>query len=249
MARKVNKQTQNKQDNNKSIRSQRGGDRPQSSFETHVYCEGETEEYYFKSLNKAKITNVKIEPGHYTTKDMTNLDKSIGKVLSANAKVYCFFDLDRIYLQNNLKERSDYDKLMGHYADNGNVVFCESLPSFELWLLLHFDDFNSIKHFDDQDDVIVELEKRMPSFKKGKGEWFDTFMKTGHLDSAIWKALRINEKYQGNQDLSYTNAYKFYLDHKAFAEVIRQLIDRIKDKSSNSQIFKFIEEKYKKLLN
>ena len=56
-----------------------------------------------------------------------------------DAKIFCVFDWDTIRgNKENLKRHKDFEKEIKSYIDNGQVILCPSMPSFEYWFLLHF---------------------------------------------------------------------------------------------------------------
>ena len=73
--------------------------------------------------------------------------------------------------------------------DNGVAVPVEavaSVPCFELWLLLHFEDVHAPLH---RHEVLERLKAHLPGYEKGGGgHWAATH---GLLDAAIQRALRM----------------------------------------------------------
>lgn len=61
-----------------------------------------------------------------------------------------------------------------------------SVPSFELWLLLHYEDIQAPRH---RDEVIQRLKQHFPGYEKGAAGTFATTRQ--HLDVATLRAERL----------------------------------------------------------
>jgi len=89
-------------------------------------------------------------------------------------RVYCVFDKDSHHSYNNAKESI-------RTAKPKNVYFAiTSVPCFEYWLLLHFDD--TTKPFRRCEDVITVLKNHMPGYNKGQRDTFSFLI--NKLDAA-----------------------------------------------------------------
>ena len=64
-----------------------------------------------------------------------------------------------------------------------------SVPSFELWLLLHYEDIQAPLH---RDEVIQRLKQYFPGYEKGVAGTFSTTRQ--HLDIATLRAGRLAAK-------------------------------------------------------
>jgi hypothetical protein len=76
--------------------------------------------------------------------------------------------------------------------DNKQTVIFKaiaSVPSFELWLLLHYEDVQAPLH---RDEVILRLKRYFPSYEKGAAGTFATTQQ--HLDIATLRAGRLATK-------------------------------------------------------
>jgi hypothetical protein len=86
-------------------------------------------------------------------------------------KVFAVFDRDdhRSYF-DALKIAESLDRKLRNDA-NQHVSFraIASVPCFELWLLLHFEDVHHLLH---RDEILRRLKQHMPSYSKGAGQSF-----------------------------------------------------------------------------
>ncbi|GGH55008.1 hypothetical protein GCM10010975_12130 [Comamonas phosphati] len=70
-----------------------------------------------------------------------------------------------------------------------------SVPSFEVWLLLHFEDIQAPLH---RDEVMRRLKRHIPGYEKGSGNAFAT---TGeHLAIATQRANRLAQRFSAHTD-------------------------------------------------
>ncbi len=70
-----------------------------------------------------------------------------------------------------------------------------SIPSFELWLLLHYEDIQGPIH---RDDVMARLKQHMPGYDKGAGGVFATTR--DRLEIATQRALALAVKFNAYND-------------------------------------------------
>jgi hypothetical protein len=70
-----------------------------------------------------------------------------------------------------------------------------SIPNFELWLLLHFEDIHTPLH---RDEVIQRLKRHMPGYAKGAGGVFPATRM--HLATATNRAERLAARFHAYQD-------------------------------------------------
>ena len=95
-------------------------------------------------------------------------------------------------------------------ADEGVAVcvLCDSMPSIELWFLIHF--LNTNRYFATSDEVISVLRRYIPNFSKhqsflSKETWVLDLLSDNRLDKAI-----SNSKAMGNGGESYTHIPKLF---------------------------------------
>jgi hypothetical protein len=65
-----------------------------------------------------------------------------------------------------------------------------SVPCFELWLLLHFENVQSALH---RDEVVQRLKEKIPGYRKGMSQLLD--LTQTHLAIATLRATKLSEKY------------------------------------------------------
>lgn len=70
-----------------------------------------------------------------------------------------------------------------------------SIPCFELWLLLHFEDIQHLLH---RDEVIDRLKKYLPQYEKGLDGCFD--MTRSNRKIASDRAKRLTERSNAHND-------------------------------------------------
>ncbi len=176
-----------------------------------IVCEGsKTEPHYFEEIRqdlRAPTANICILPSQLGTnplqvvkyaKQLFEKGDSLQNVHPrAFEKVYAVFDRD--------EHRNYYDALS--YAatldgklkndDRKKIPFqaIASVPNFELWLLLHFED---IRHTLHRDEVIDHLKSYLVGYEKGRGGYF---ARTKHLlPTALGRASQLaltNTAYDG----------------------------------------------------
>jgi len=70
-----------------------------------------------------------------------------------------------------------------------------SIPSFELWLLLHYEDIQAPIH---RDEVMARLKQHIPGYEKGAGGAFATTL--NRLDAATQRAQALAAKFSAYTD-------------------------------------------------
>ena len=191
-----------------------------------------TERYYFKHLSHNTKYKFEIEPkyfgneSHYTKKFLQN----INKILKSNpdAKIYCVFDWDTIYKnRTNLEKHNSFVKQIKTYIDNGQIIMCPSMPSFEYWFLLHFKNMTRLittceeaakllkpymKSYFSQKDInlfdVLKSEKYLE-----KPDWVIQLCAAGKLDIAIKRAednIKAAKEAGDLENQSYSYVYKVF---------------------------------------
>ena len=116
-------------------------------------------------------------------------------------QVYAVFDRDdhRRY-SNALDKAKSLDRKLRNDARQ-SVIFqaIASVPCFELWLLLHFEDIHSSQS---RRDVIQRLKRHIPSYEKGINNAFEITRK--HLPEAIGRAERLARIHTAYSDGPFT---------------------------------------------
>lgn len=146
-----------------------------------IVCEGEkTEPNYFNDLidfYKLNTANVKTD-GSCGSSPCSVFARAIELWNKENKKgdpydkVYCVFDKD-----THATYHSTITKIKAHKPNNIFYV-TQSIPCFEYWLLLHYKHstkpYNSLPDSSCADQVLIELKKSFPEYKKGNTNVFST---------------------------------------------------------------------------
>lgn len=171
-----------------------------------IVSEGtKTEPLYFGEIRTAyrlHSANVQVRPSEQGTAPLRvvqyaqalfkNGDKNKAIPPRAFEHVYVVFDRDdhESYF-NALKLAESLDGTLRNDAKQ-TVVFkaIASVPAFELWLLLHFEDVQAPLH---RDEVLRRLKQYMPDYEKGAR---NVFAKTREsLPLATQRAARLGERF------------------------------------------------------
>jgi hypothetical protein len=150
-----------------------------------IVSEGsKTEPLYFKEIKntyRLRTANVEVHPCALGTEPIQVVryaeqlfEKGVPhKRVRAKGfeKVFAVFDRDdhQSYF-DALKIAESLDRKLRNDA-NQHVSFraIASVPCFELWLLLHFEDVHHLLH---RDEILRRLKQHMPSYSKGAGQSF-----------------------------------------------------------------------------
>jgi len=169
-----------------------------------IVCEGEkTEVNYFEAIRKEKrlpSADIQVMPGD-GTQPIQVVDFALAKFNETKdfEKVYAVFDRDDHPTYRGALDRAA--ALEGKLKKNGGgkVTFAAipSVPSFELWFLLHFKDVLAPMH---RDDVYRQLKDadRYPTYEKNSITVYDDLK--GSIPDATQRAehLRdIHDKFGG----------------------------------------------------
>lgn len=178
-----------------------------------IVTEGsKTEPNYFNEIrvaNKLRTANVQVEPSAFGTEPIQivdyaeilflNGDESKDIQPRAFEEVYVVFDRDehRTYHNALLKtEALDYK----YRNDNKQKVAFKSIisvPCFELWLLLHYQEVHAPMH---RDEVYELLKSFIPNYQKGDAGHYALTLPHIELAEARAKVLaERNDKYDGTQ--------------------------------------------------
>lgn len=187
-----------------------------------IVCEGsKTEPSYFGEIRIAyrlPTTNITVLPAGAGTAPIQVVQYAqelfergdLGKSIRPRTfeQVFAVFDRDdhKSYA-DALKKAAALDR--GLKNDLGQPVPFEaivSVPCFELWLLLHFEDVLAPLH---RDDVTHRLRKHLPEYaKSAKRTFADT---RGHLDTAMRRAQTLASRFQADtqkEQTPYTTVFK-----------------------------------------
>lgn len=176
-----------------------------------IVSEGsKTEPLYFKEIRAAHhlhTANVEVQPSELGTQPIQVVqyaralfqkgDERKGILPKAFEQVYAVFDRDdhHSYLGALQLAESLNGKLRND--DKQVVTFraIASVPSFELWLLLHFEDIQAPLH---RDEVNQRLKQYLPAYEKGAGNAFAITRE--HLEVATQRAERLAARFSAYTD-------------------------------------------------
>lgn len=190
-----------------------------------VVSEGsKTEPLYFDEIRiemRLPAANIAVSPGDLGTEPIRVVqyarqlfeqgDKLKGIEPRAFEQVYAVFDRDDHHTYfDALKLAESLDGKLRNDAKRA-VKFraIASVPSFEFWLLLHFEDIQAPLH---RDEVMQRLKQHFPDYEKGAGHVFANTQ--ARLDVATLRAEALTGKF---------TAYNDPEPYTAVAEVVKLL--------------------------
>lgn len=171
-----------------------------------IVSEGsKTEPNYFREIRAAyrlHTANVEVQPSElgtapiqvvlYAQQLFESGDRHKNIQRRAFEKVYAVFDRDdHDSYFDALRLAESLDGKLRNDAKQP-VVFqaVASVPSFELWLLLHYEDIQAPLH---RDEVMRRLKQHIPGYEKGAGKAFATTSE--HLAIATQRAERLAARF------------------------------------------------------
>jgi len=150
-----------------------------------IVSEGsKTEPNYFKEIRaefRLHSANVEVQPGALGTEPLQVVDyarelfehgdRYKGIRPRAFEQVFAVFDRDdhRTYHNALARARALDGTLRSDLRQPVKFAAIPSRPSFEFWLLLHFED---VRHLIHRDEVMRRLKRRLPDYDKGYGRAF-----------------------------------------------------------------------------
>lgn len=153
--------------------------------------------------------------------------KRIAEILSKNAdaKIFCVFDMDTVVKYGLQNKHKDFVAALDSEINSGQVVLCESMPSFEFWLLLHFTDYEGLlKNYSEVSNVLAPYLKpyfnsSTVSFKKlikrdkylKDSAWVKLLLEEGRLEDAVERAkVCLSREMNESGEHSYTKVFKAF---------------------------------------
>lgn len=165
-----------------------------------VLGEGRTEQYYLKHLKDLMGYKYAIRPYLFDNITLTTAENIIDDLLEEDYGLIVFFtDFDTVINQANQKA---FNRFRTKYADVGNVLICESMPSIEYWFLLHF--LMTTKEFVNADQVLADLRDHLPAFDKNvrfleRRDWVHELCSNDGINTAVAHARRgLSQKEDGD---------------------------------------------------
>lgn len=190
-----------------------------------IVSEGsKTEPLYFSEIRTAyrlHTANVEVRPSELGTapiqvvqyaKDLfVGGDKHKNIQPGAFEQVYAVFDRDdhdSYFEALKLAESLD-GKLRNDARQAVTFKAIASVPSFELWLLLHYEDILAPRH---RDEVLRRLKQHIPGYEKGAGGTFS--ITSERMETAMQRAQQLAIKF---------NAYSVPEPYTAIVELVKLL--------------------------
>ena len=90
------------------------------------------------------------------------MGKLIDWVLRSGGIAVCVCDAD--ITRTNEERKKAFQAMKAKYAENKDVLICDSMPSIEFWFLIHY--VNTSKYFKDSDAVIQTLRRHISDYDK-----------------------------------------------------------------------------------
>lgn len=173
-----------------------------------VVGEGITEYYYFNNLKQVEELHLKsksftIKPDKPKTSNFKEIIAKARELIEKGYdKVFCVLDLDYINNQNVIEE---YKKRRDAASKNGKIMFVESMPCFELWLLLHYR--YTSQEFQNDDAVGKMLKCEIAQYSKSQKFW-ETANLYGVLKPKLKDAIAHSKRLDKSESTSKTAVYK-----------------------------------------
>lgn len=164
------------------------------------FSKSKKQKYFIKIENSKQTKIALICPKSQSPQDIIDLAKKLkaeeknNKIPKFN-KIFCVFDA--ISPQENRGNNEIYKTIIasGNLKDlnekyQNEIEIIDSNPSYEIWLLNHFQKF-STRHFNDTKEVIREIEKNLQAknknfiYEKNNEDWFEFFIKEEKILKAI----------------------------------------------------------------
>lgn len=149
--------------------------------EIPVFCEGQSERHYVLDVKRVLGLKIRIKP------DIIS-GNPVGIIKTAkNAEQYfdfafCLYDMDQVRSQNLW---SEYREAIKDFPEN--ITLCPSHPCFELFLILHFIEYNRPQvHCD---ELEKQLRNHVPDYEKGQTIFTEKILRSGS-DEIIKKAQK-----------------------------------------------------------
>ena len=180
-----------------------------------IIGEGETEWFYFESLRIAKRYPFKLSPGFPQHADIEHILKlAKAKLAEHYDYVVCLIDMDRLY--EKPAEMRKYQSFKSR-KENRDIMFIETSPCTEFWFLLHFLPDNTVRRFQNYDQLIPELRKYMPGYEKTKHYFIRTklynyLVANGSLERAKTNAEKLSAMSKASPEdrIAYSEIHKVF---------------------------------------
>lgn len=189
-----------------------------------------TERYYFVHVNDLSARyKFNIRPKYFGDESayMDVFPQRIKDILrkNAGAKIFCVFDMDTVYKYGMMDKHKEFVASLSKEIKSGQVVLCDSMPSFEFWLLLHFVDYEGLlKNYSEVsqelapyikpyfEDSTKNLKKLLKSEKYLQdSNWVRRMLDEGRLEQAVERAkVCLSRALKEEGQHSYSNVFKIF---------------------------------------
>ena len=176
-----------------------------------IVSEGsKTEPLYFKEIRsefKLQTANVQVFPSALGTEPIQVVDYAKDLFVNGDRRkhiqprsferVYAVFDRDDHLTYHGALTKAEAlnGKLRNDNKQSVSFTAIASVPSFELWLLLHFEDVHAPIH---RDEVLRRLKVHIPDYSKGVE---GTFARTHeHLENAEQRSSRLATRFSAHDE-------------------------------------------------
>lgn len=193
-----------------------------------------TERYYFMHVN-ALSTHYKfnIRPEYFGDESSYAevFPQRIQRILHGNADaiIFCVFDMDTVVANSSCQaNHEEFKCAVETYIQQGQVVLCESMPSFEYWLLLHFVDFEGkLRNYSEVCGYLAsylkpyfnDSTKRFSKLIKGEkylqdSVWVERLIREGRIEEAVERAkMGLERNELADCENAYTKVFKAFSKH------------------------------------
>lgn len=207
------------------------GTRDMNPLDPFVVSGGEnTERFYFVHVNSlSEKYKFNIRPEYFGEESAYAevFPSRVQDILRKNtdARVFCVFDMDTVVKDGLQAKHQDFLDALKTEIDRGQVVICDSMPSFEFWLLLHFVDYDGLlKDYPEVSEKLapyikpyfsnpdVKLKKLLKSRKYLEdSSWVRRLLQEGRIEQAVERAKNCLARVIQEPVLhSYSNVFKAF---------------------------------------
>lgn len=181
---------------------------------TIIFCEGETEKYYFDMLKKkygSYSVNVWPVQAKVVKGQSLTLVKNAIKQINSKTNKTVFEKKYVVYDKDDEDKQSILEAIS--LANKNDIITLYSNECFEYWILLHFKNKNG--HLS-RKKLYEELEKELdiPDYKSLKGEEISRFLvdkiKTAHENALSLKLIK--DPFKSVDSNPYTNIHHYIKD-------------------------------------
>jgi hypothetical protein len=150
-----------------------------------IVCEGKNSEpFYLRALARRSPAVLDLYEGSGTPEVVAELAiekaKELGIIGKRRARLAWYERADEAWAVFDRDEHMHFDSAVRMCKENG-IKVARSNPCFEVWLILHYEEFHKP---DERDQVLAHLCSLCPSYKAGKGRYTDFDSLLDNLEQA-----------------------------------------------------------------